>query len=126
MTTCPGYGVSCHTTLYRVKSDMQSQSNINISLITDSVRCVGGVRCQAITQVKQLFAGSVLGWATAGPRPAHRNAEWEVIFQTVLDCEQTLLNGRLYRHRFFAVSLCPRANAIKHRREWLRSYSHGG
>ena len=49
------------------------------TIITDSVRCVVGVRCQAITQVKQLFAGSVLGWVTAGPRPAHPNAEREVI-----------------------------------------------
>ena len=39
---------------------------------TDSVRCVVGVRCQAITQVKQPFTGSVLGWVTAGPRPAHQ------------------------------------------------------
>ena len=60
---------------------------------TDSVRCVVGVRCQAITQVKQLFAGSVLGWVTAGPRHAHRNAEREVIFQRLLDWGQTLLNG---------------------------------
>ena len=31
--TCPGYGVSCHTTLYRIKSDIQTQLNDNISLI---------------------------------------------------------------------------------------------
>ena len=86
----------------------------------NSVGCVVGVRCQAITQVKQLFAGSVLGWVTAGPRPAHRNAEREVIFQRLVDWRQTLLNGRTYRHRFSAVSLCPRANAIQHWREWLR------
>ena len=84
-----------------------------------------GVRCRAITQVKQLFAGSVLGWVTAGPRPAHRNVEREVIFQRLLDWGQTLLNGRLYRHRFSAVSLCPHVNAIQYAREWLRSHSHG-
>ena len=33
MTTCPGYGVSCHTTLYDIKSDIQTQLNNNISLI---------------------------------------------------------------------------------------------
>ena len=97
-----------------------------ILYLTDNIRCVVGFRCQAITQVKQLFAGSVLGWVTAGPRPAHRNAEREVIFQRLLDWGQTVLNGRLYWHRFSAVSLCPRANAIQHRREWLRSHSHGG
>ena len=32
MTTCPGYGVSCLTTLYRIKSDIQTQLNNNISL----------------------------------------------------------------------------------------------
>ena len=45
---------------------------------------------------KQLCAGSVLGWVTAGPRLAHRNAE---------------LNSQLYWHRFFAISLCVRTNA---------------
>ena len=30
MTTCPGHGVSCHTTLYRIKSDIQTQLNNNI------------------------------------------------------------------------------------------------
>ena len=58
--------------------------------VTDSVRCVVGVRCQAITQIKQLFAGSVLGWVTAGPRPAHRNTEREVMFQRLLDWGQTV------------------------------------
>ena len=53
---------------------------LNIYKQTDSVRCVVGVRCQAITQVKQLLAPSVLGWVTAGPRPAQRNAEREVAF----------------------------------------------
>ena len=71
-----------------------------ISHRTDSVRCVVGVRCQAITQVKQLFAGSVLGWLTAGPRLAHRNAEREEIFQRLVDWGQTLLNGRLCRPGF--------------------------
>ena len=88
-----------------------------------------GVRCQAITHVKQRFAGLVLGWVTAGPRPAHRNAEREVMFQRLLTWGQTLLNGRLYRHRLSAVSevsLCPRANTIQLRREWLRPHSHGG
>ena len=33
-----------------------------------------GVRHQA-GRVKQFGAGSVLGWATAVPRPAYRNAE---------------------------------------------------
>ena len=33
VTTCPGYGVSCHTTLYRIKRDIQTQLNNNISLI---------------------------------------------------------------------------------------------
>ena len=84
-----------------------------------------GVQCQAVTQLKQLSAGSVLGWVTAGPRPACRNAEREVIFSETVDWGQTLLNGRLYRHRFSAVFLCPRANAIQHRREWLRSHSQG-
>ena len=46
-----------------------------------------GVRCQAITQVKQLGAGSVLGWVTTGPRPVNRNAEREVIFLEILDWE---------------------------------------
>ena len=50
----------------------------------NSVRCVVGVRCQAITQVMPLFAGLILGWVTTGPRPAHRNAEREVIFQRLL------------------------------------------
>ena len=31
--TCPGYGVSCHTTLYRIKSDIETQLNNNVSLI---------------------------------------------------------------------------------------------
>ena len=53
--------------------------------MTDSVRCVVGVQYQAITQIKQLFAGSVLGWVTAGPRPAHRHAEQEVIFSETVD-----------------------------------------
>ena len=44
---------------------------------------------------------------TTGPRPAHRNAEREVIFQRLFDWGQTLLNGRLYRHRFSAVSPLP-------------------
>ena len=39
---------------------------------------------------------------------------------------QTLFSGRLYRHRFSAVSLCPRANAIQHWRERLRPHSKGG
>ena len=100
-----------------------------IKSITDSVRCVVGVRSQAITQVKQLRAGPVLGslgWVTVGPRPAHRNAEWHVIFQRLVDWRQTLLNGQLYRHRFSAVFLCPRAKAIRYRREWLWSHSEGG
>ena len=97
-----------------------------MTIFTDSVRCVVGVRCQAITQVMELFAGSVLGWLTADPWPAHRNAEQEVVFQRLVVGGQTLLNGRLYRHRFSAVSLCPRANAIQHGKEWLRSHSHGG
>ena len=46
--------------------------NTYFRIKTDSVRCVVGVRCQAITQVKQPFAGSVRGWVTAGPRPAHQ------------------------------------------------------
>ena len=33
MTTCPSSGVSCHTTLYRIKIDIQTQLNNNISLI---------------------------------------------------------------------------------------------
>ena len=46
-----------------------------------------------IKKKKKLFAGSVLGWVTAGPRPAHRNAEREIIFQRLLEWGQTLLNG---------------------------------
>ena len=51
------------------------------NLKTDGVGRVVGVRCRAVTQVKHLFGGSVLGWMTAGPQLAHRNAEWEVIFR---------------------------------------------
>ena len=43
----------------------------NILETTDSVRCVVGGRCQAITQVKQLFAGSVLGWMVAACTSKH-------------------------------------------------------
>ena len=87
-------------------------------LRTDSVRCVLGVRYQAVIQVKQSGVGSVLGWVTAGPRPAYRNAEREVIFSEPVDWGQTLLNGWLYRHRFSAVFLCLCVNAIQHRRKW--------
>ena len=34
-----------------------------------------------------------------------------------------LLNNELYRHRFPELSLCPRTNAIQHRREWLGLHS---
>ena len=71
----------------------------------NSVRCVIGVRYQAVTQVKQqLGAGSVLGWVTAGPRPVYRNAEWEVIFSETVDWGQTLLNGRLFGTVFLQFS----------------------
>ena len=59
-------------------------------MVTDSVRCVVGVRHQTVTQVKQLGAGSVLGWVTAGPRTAYRNAEREIIFREPIDWGQTL------------------------------------
>ena len=49
---------------------------------------------------------------TVGQHPAHRNAERKVFFSETVDWGKTLLNDRLYRHRFPAVSLCPRANAI--------------
>ena len=32
----------------------------------------------------------------------------------------------LYRYRFSLVSLCPRANAIQHRKEWLRLHTQEG
>ena len=35
-------------------------TNVKLNIVTDSFRYVVGVRCQAITQVKQLVAGSVL------------------------------------------------------------------
>ena len=85
-----------------------------------------GVRYQAVTQVKQLGAGSVLGWVTASPRPAYRNAEREVISSGTVYWGQTLRNSQLYRHRFSAVVSCPRANAIQHGRKWLLSHSQGG
>ena len=75
--------------------------------------------------IKQLGARSVLGWVTASPRPAYRNAEREVIFSETVDWGQTLLNGRLYRHRFSAIFLCPGANAIQHRRKWPPSHFQG-
>ena len=56
----------------------------------DSVRCVVGVQHQAVTQVKRLGAESVRGWVTAGPRPAYRSAEWQVIFSETVDWGQTL------------------------------------
>ena len=81
-----------------------------------------------MTQVKQLDAGSVLGWVTAGPRPAHRNAEREVIFQETVDWGRNLLNGRLYWHKFSAVFLFfPCANTIHHRkRKNAVTFSGGG
>ena len=71
-------------------------------IITDSVRCVVGVRCQAITQLKQLFVGSVLGWVTAGARPAHRNAERAVIFPRLLDYTE---NSISLRQRYRTINL---------------------
>ena len=85
-----------------------------------------GFRHQAVTQIKQLGAGSVPGWVTASLRPAYRNAKREVIVSGTVDWGQTLWNCRLFRHRFSAVFLCPHANAIHHRKEWLRSRSQGG
>ena len=41
----------------------------------------------------------------------HRSAERKVILSETVNWEQ---NGGLCRHRFSAVFLCPRANAIKH------------
>ena len=38
------------------------------------------IRIEAIIHDKRLVAGSVLRWMTAGPWPAHRNADREVIF----------------------------------------------
>ena len=80
----------------------------------------GGYSSQAIG------AGSVLGLVTASPRPAYRNVEREIISSETVDWGPTLLNSRLYWHRFSAVFLCPRGNAIQHRRERLRSHSQGG
>ena len=54
-------------------------------LVSEVLRCVVDVRHQAVTQVKQFGAGSVLGWVTAGLRSAYRNAEREVIFSETVD-----------------------------------------
>ena len=51
-------------------------------------------------------------WVTIGLRPARQNAEREVIFLETVDWVQTLLNRRLYQHKFSAVSQCPHENAI--------------
>ena len=58
-----------------------SKSPNIIYIITDSVECVLGVWFQAITEVMQLRAGSILRRVTVGPWPAHRNAERELILQ---------------------------------------------
>ena len=67
-------------------------------------KCPG---CQAITQVKQFGAGSVLGWVSAGPRPAHRNAEREA--------------GSGKREAGSG-----KREEEEHRREWLRWHSQEG
>ena len=62
------------------------------------------------------------GWVTAS---ATRTSERRVedYYSEIGDYRQTLLSGQLYRHRFSAISLCPRANAIQHTRESLRSHT---
>ena len=54
------------------------------SVRTDSIWYVVGVRFQAITQVKQRY-GSVLGWVTAGPCFAHRNANAAGCFSKTIE-----------------------------------------
>ena len=85
---------------------------ILFSSVTDSVGCVVGVRYQAITQVKQFGAESLLGWVTASPRPAYQNAERQVIFSETVDWGQTLLRGEpaleASNNRFFLHKCLPK------------------
>ena len=82
--------------VYFVKLCFKSNSYVTICLFiafdikTESVWCVVGVRHRAVTRVKQLGAGSVFGWVTAGPRPAYQNAEREIIFPETVDCGDRL------------------------------------
>ena len=78
------------------------------------------VRFQGITEVKQLFAESVFMQVSTSPRHAYRNAEREIIFQRQMGDRRY---GRLYRHRFSTIFLCPRA--IQRSNEWLRLHSEG-
>ena len=89
---------------------------------TDSVRCPApGRTSQAIWRWVSTWMGDRRSAACISKRWAR-----EVIFSETVDWGQTLWNGWLYRHRFSAVFLCFRANAIQHRREWRRSHSQGG
>ena len=99
---------------------------VNKKKITDSVRCVVGVRHQAVTQVQQLGAGSVLAWMTAGSGPAYRNAERGRLFfsetcRLGTDCEIADCIGTGCPQ--FSSALV--VNAIQHRREWLQSHCRG-
>ena len=54
------------------------------------------------TQVKQVGAGSVLRWVTAGLRPAHRNVEREVEFsETVALMQRRYSLGEKSCHHIF-------------------------